>query len=111
MGWCLPMAVGVCIGSGKRRTLCCTGDGSFQFNSQELLTKVSGKRAKQLADDKRPHEEKIRELYLTALSREPSKEELAALTAHIEKKKGSVQAAYEDILWALINTKEFTFNH
>jgi acetolactate synthase-1/2/3 large subunit len=38
MGWCLPMAVGVCIGSGKRRTLCCTGDGSFQFNSQELLT-------------------------------------------------------------------------
>jgi len=38
MGWCLPMAVGVCIGSGKRRTVCCTGDGSFQFNSQELLT-------------------------------------------------------------------------
>jgi acetolactate synthase I/II/III large subunit len=38
MGWCLPLAVGVCIGSGKRRTLCCTGDGSFQFNAQELLT-------------------------------------------------------------------------
>jgi acetolactate synthase I/II/III large subunit len=38
MGWCLPMAIGVCIGSGKQRTLCCTGDGSFQFNSQELLT-------------------------------------------------------------------------
>jgi acetolactate synthase-1/2/3 large subunit len=38
MGWCLPLAVGVCIGSGKKRTICCTGDGSFQFNSQELLT-------------------------------------------------------------------------
>ena len=38
MGWCLPMAVGVCIGSGKRQTVCSTGDGSFQFNSQELLT-------------------------------------------------------------------------
>src|ERR1700722_265725 len=38
MGWCLPMAIGACIGSGKRRTLCCTGDGSFQFNVQELLT-------------------------------------------------------------------------
>jgi acetolactate synthase I/II/III large subunit len=38
MGWCLPMAVGACIGSGKRQTICCTGDGSFQFNSQELLT-------------------------------------------------------------------------
>jgi acetolactate synthase-1/2/3 large subunit len=38
MGWCLPLAVGTCIGSGKRKTLCCTGDGSFQFNVQELLT-------------------------------------------------------------------------
>ena len=38
MGWCLPLAIGVCVGSGGKRTLCCTGDGSFQFNSQELLT-------------------------------------------------------------------------
>ena len=38
MGWCLPMAVGACIGNGSRRTLCVTGDGSFQFNMQELLT-------------------------------------------------------------------------
>lgn len=38
MGWCLPLAIGVCIGAGRRKTLCCTGDGSFQFNSQELLT-------------------------------------------------------------------------
>jgi len=38
MGWCLPMTVGACIASGKRRTICATGDGSFQFNSQELLT-------------------------------------------------------------------------
>ncbi len=38
MGWCLPLAIGTCIGSGLRKTLCCTGDGSFQFNVQELLT-------------------------------------------------------------------------
>jgi len=38
MGWCLPLAIGVCIGSGGKRTLCSTGDGSFQFNIQELLT-------------------------------------------------------------------------
>ncbi|MGB7759576.1 MAG: thiamine pyrophosphate-binding protein [Bryobacteraceae bacterium] len=38
MGWCLPLAIGACIGSGKKQTLCCTGDGSFQFNIQELMT-------------------------------------------------------------------------
>ncbi|HJX84140.1 MAG TPA: thiamine pyrophosphate-binding protein, partial [Candidatus Angelobacter sp.] len=38
MGWCLPLAIGACIGRGRRQTLCITGDGSFQFNAQELLT-------------------------------------------------------------------------
>lgn len=38
MGWCLPMAIGACIGNRCKRTICVTGDGSFQFNSQELLT-------------------------------------------------------------------------
>ena len=38
MGWCLPLAVGACVGYGGRRVICVTGDGSFQFNSQELLT-------------------------------------------------------------------------
>jgi len=80
------------------------------FNSAELLAKTSGTRAKQLAGDKRPHDEKLRELYWTALAREPSKEELANLLAHLEK-KGDAQSGYEDIIWALVNTKEFLFNH
>lgn len=37
MGWDLPAAVGACIGSG-RRTICLSGDGSSQWNIQELLT-------------------------------------------------------------------------
>ncbi len=80
------------------------------FNSQELLTKVAGPRAQALSRDKRPIEERLTELYLVALCREPSREELAALKAHVEKKKGA-QAAFEDVLWALVNTKEFLFNH
>ncbi len=37
MGWDLPAAVGACIGSGYR-TICLSGDGSSQWNIQELLT-------------------------------------------------------------------------
>ena len=42
------------------------------------------------------------DLYLSALAREPSKEELVTLLAHIEKQKANVKGAYEDILWALL---------
>jgi acetolactate synthase-1/2/3 large subunit len=38
MGWDLPLVVGTCIGSGRKRTICVTGDGSLQWNVQELLT-------------------------------------------------------------------------
>lgn len=38
MGWDLPGAIGACIGRGNKRTVLLTGDGSFQFNAQELLT-------------------------------------------------------------------------
>ncbi|MGE3806336.1 MAG: DUF1549 domain-containing protein [Gemmataceae bacterium] len=81
------------------------------FNSAEIQAKVAGPRCKQLASDKRPPEERLREVYLIALSREPSKLELTALLGYLEKKKASGQAAYEDILWAVLNTKEFLFNH
>ena len=37
--------------------------------------------------------------------------ELKALTAHFEKKKDKPQEAFADIIWAVINTKEFLFNH
>jgi acetolactate synthase-1/2/3 large subunit len=38
MGWDLPLAFGACIGNGMRRTVCITGDGSVQWNIQELMT-------------------------------------------------------------------------
>jgi acetolactate synthase-1/2/3 large subunit len=38
MGWDLPLAVGVCFGIGRKTTILATGDGSFQWNIQELLT-------------------------------------------------------------------------
>jgi acetolactate synthase-1/2/3 large subunit len=38
MGFGLPAAIGGCLGSGRRRTICVDGDGGFQLNIQELET-------------------------------------------------------------------------
>ena len=38
MGWDLPAAVGACIAAGRKLTCLITGDGSIQFNIQELMT-------------------------------------------------------------------------
>ena len=63
------------------------------------------------ADKDRDHATKIRELYLLAFARPPLDDETAIAIAHIEKCGDDVKRAYEDIVWALINTKEFLFNH
>ncbi|MCA9154483.1 MAG: DUF1549 domain-containing protein, partial [Planctomycetales bacterium] len=83
------------------------------LNSAEIqgkLTSGSGRAAKMAGDKERDHQTKLRELYLLAFSREPSPEEAAIALAHIEKNEDP-KRAYEDIVWALINTKEFLFNH
>lgn len=38
MGYDLPAAIGACIASNKKRTICLTGDGSIMMNLQELQT-------------------------------------------------------------------------
>ncbi len=38
MGYGIPASIGVCLGSGKRKTICVDGDGSLQLNIQELAT-------------------------------------------------------------------------
>jgi hypothetical protein len=52
----------------------------------------------------------IESLYLTALSREPVAEELTASKNHIAKSTDRRQAL-EDIGWAILNCKEFLFQH
>ena len=54
---------------------------------------------------------KIRELYLLTFSRVPTPEEMTIALAHIHKNEMDPKRAYEDIVWALVNTKEFLFNH
>ena len=81
------------------------------LNSEEVQKKVGGLRAKELAADKREIRERIEDLYLTAFSRRPTDDELKVATTYVSDREKEPQKAFEDILWALMNTKEFVFNH
>jgi hypothetical protein len=86
------------------------------LNSPELHNKIAagGGRADQYVRDKnRSHEDKIRELYLLAFSRQPDSEEVNIALAHVAKAKddAELKKAYEDLVWVVVNTKQFQFNH
>src|SRR5262249_13201840 len=53
-----------------------------------------------------PHEA-IERIYLTTLSRRPTADELKMLTEYVAK-AGAPMNAYGDILWATLNSSEFT---
>ena len=82
------------------------------LNSDEMQKKLSadGGRAAKLAADARGDEDKVRELYLIALSRPPRPDELSAAIKYLAAKENK-REAYEDVVWTLVNSKEFMFNH
>jgi len=94
------------------------------INANEIKTKLSTNngRAHRLATSESPVEEKINELYVVAFSRLPRPDELKIAAEYLAEER--VDAAgkpvpaskatrenLEDLVWALINTKEFLFNH
>ena len=58
---------------------------------------------------KRPGPEQVEWLFLTTLSRRPTTEEAAAMLGLL--KEGPGVRGLEDVLWALLNSAEFTTNH
>jgi hypothetical protein len=54
----------------------------------------------------RKPEEAVERIYLAALSRRPAAEEMKELTAYVERV--GAPTAYGDILWAVLNSSEFT---
>jgi hypothetical protein len=83
------------------------------LNSPEVQGKLiepNGRAALLAKEDMREDREKVAELYLWVFARTPTAKELGIVLPHIAKTEDK-KKAYEDIVWALINTKEFLFNH
>jgi hypothetical protein len=72
-----------------------------------------GKVVETLLKEKKSAEEIIARLYLTVLSRLPTDMEREKLLSAVgsEKEPAKVRETLEDIFWALLNSKEFIFNH
>ena len=60
---------------------------------------------KEQADDAKA----IEELYLTTMNRRPSPDELAMVKQALGT--DDREEAFRDLFWALLNSKEFAFNH
>jgi hypothetical protein len=84
------------------------------LNSQEVQDKIArpGGRADVLSRDPRPDAEKVTELFRLAVGTAPSAEKLRLALEHVEKHKAAKtpKVAYENIVWALLNSKGFLFN-
>lgn len=94
------------------------------LNGGDIKTKLAtaNGRADRLSKDTRSMEERIEELYFATFARPPRDEELATALAYLAEPRtradgSAVDAAtatrenLQDLIWALLNTKEFMFNH
>jgi hypothetical protein len=100
------------------------------LNSKDIQTQLAAdtSRAAMLAADPRDESARLTDLYRVAFGRDPRPEETALAEGYVSKKLAAVaegkdatetetarikvrREAWEDTVWALLNTKEFLFNH
>ncbi|HEX4610581.1 MAG TPA: DUF1549 and DUF1553 domain-containing protein [Urbifossiella sp.] len=103
------------------RELACECERESDGNLAQALQLINGptvndkirnpnNRLAKLLSAKMTDEAVLTELYVAALSREPSTEEKRLALAHVTR-GADKRKAWEDVLWALINTREFLFRH
>ncbi len=95
---------------------------------QERISADSGRAARLALDKESDEDNRISELYRVAVGRDPKPSEIETAEQHLARivsavKEGKDAAeteaalgkarreAWEDVVWALLNTKEFLFNH
>jgi hypothetical protein len=107
------------FGRSDRVTACaCERNGEVTLpqllhlqNGDELTKKLKSKDGrlaaliKETKDDNRLADE----IFLVTLARKPTAEERTALAKSLTT--GTKEEVYQDLFWALLNTKEFAFNH
>jgi hypothetical protein len=89
---------------------------TYMMSSSEIENKIGGgTRLKRLLSPSKPgataptDAEVIEEIYLCALSRPPSAAERKGFLAHLAKDPKNRAQAVQDVLWAVLNSKEFLF--
>ena len=84
----------------------------YRMTDPAVLQKLAAptNRLGQLPKAKKADGEILEELFLACLGRPPGAAEAEAFAAH-RRREPNRQAAFQDTLWALINTREFILNH
>jgi hypothetical protein len=82
------------------------------MNSEEIMSKIHDRRgtARKLARSNLTPREIVDELYLGTLSRHPAEAERARMLQVFADAGADRQAAAEDVLWALLNSRGFVYN-
>jgi len=106
-----PMRVSVC--ECERGNEPSIAQALHLMNSPESVKKIGHRdgRAARLAGSKRPDPAIIDELYLVTLSRFPTAAERRLMLEAFAASPDNRRDAVEDILWTLLNSKEFLYNH
>jgi hypothetical protein len=82
----------------------------FLMTDDALLAKLKAGRVGALAGSDRCDMEAVEELFLASLSRPPSRDEARSALDHLRTSPDRA-SGLADVLWALINTREFVLNH
>jgi hypothetical protein len=107
------------FGRAKRDTVCSCevkmepnlSQALHLLNGDTIEKKIrQGGLVKRFVDEGKSDEGIINDLYVRCLARNPTTEELSQLSKAVAENENR-QQALEDIFWALLNSREFVFNH